>query len=63
MADGHPELIRLPQAEPFFAKDIWVLTPPDLLNSLRIKAVMNYFVDAVEGQKAQIQGFPAESEL
>lgn len=56
MADGHPDLLRLPQSEPFLTMELWILTHPDLRDSPRIKAVMTYLVEAIEAKKALIQG-------
>lgn len=56
MADNHPDLIRLPGAKVLQQPDIWVLTPPDLRESPRIKLLMQFLVDALHSKKALLTG-------
>lgn len=56
MADQNPALMRLPGASPFPTMDFWVLTHPDLRDSPRIRAVMNYLTEAMRKKQSLIQG-------
>lgn len=56
MADNNPNLIRLPNAEPIEAQDLWVLTHPDLRRTKRIQYIMKHISSALEAKKPLIQG-------
>ena len=56
MADNHPELVRLPGAEVFTHLDFWILTHPDLRQSPRVRAVMDFLNQCMTEKKDLILG-------
>ncbi|MEM7665707.1 MAG: LysR family transcriptional regulator [Pseudomonadota bacterium] len=47
MADAEPNLVRLCDDPPILQQDLWVLTHPDLRQTPRIRAVMDFIIDAM----------------
>jgi DNA-binding transcriptional LysR family regulator len=56
MGDPHPDLIRLPNAEPVKQHDIWVLTHPDIKHKAKVKVLMQFLVEALQAKRALIEG-------
>ena len=56
MADPEPTLIRLPQAKPTPAYDLWVLTHPDLKDVPRIKTLVAFLYRAMQAKRALVLG-------
>ncbi|MFK7887730.1 MAG: LysR family transcriptional regulator [Gammaproteobacteria bacterium] len=56
MADPDPGLTRLPGALPVAARDLWVLTHPDLRHTPRIKRLMTFLCEALSAKQAVITG-------
>ncbi|GES42995.1 LysR family transcriptional regulator [Rhizobium dioscoreae] len=48
LGDGEPALVRLPVAVPSPARDLWLVTYPDLRRSPAIRAVMDFVADTIE---------------
>lgn len=47
LGDGEPGLVRLPVAVPSPARDLWLVTYPDLRRSPAIRAVMDFVTDII----------------
>ncbi|WP_113390065.1 LysR family transcriptional regulator [Rhizobium sp. ERR 1071] len=47
LGDGEPALVRLPVAVPSPARDLWLVTYPDLRRSPAIRAVMDFVADTI----------------
>ena len=56
LGDDCADLVRLPDASPTPQVDIWVLTHPDLKDTIRVKVLMQYLTQALRDKRALIQG-------
>ena len=56
MADTNADLVRLPGAGLFSHLDFWILTHPDLRQSPRVRAVMDFLHATMTAKKGLIQG-------
>ena len=56
MADPEPDLVRLTDAPPIAQQDFWVLTHPDLRHTPRIRAVMDFIIQAMKAKEGQVLG-------
>ena len=60
IADARPALIRLAAPNPDYATDLWLLTHPDLRNSPRVRAFLDYLAAEIAKHRKFIEGEPAE---
>jgi DNA-binding transcriptional LysR family regulator len=56
IADARPNLVRLSQINPDFSAGLWLLTHPDLRQSARVRAFMDFMATEVGKQKKMIEG-------
>ena len=56
MADPQPNLVRLTDAPPMPLADFWVLTHPDLRQTPRIRAVMDFIARAMKAKEDLVSG-------
>lgn len=56
VADRHSGLVRATQKAPQAARDIWILTHPDLRQTQRIRAVMNFAESVLRSQRSALLG-------
>lgn len=56
MADTDPALMRIPGTEPEAARDLWVLTHPDLKRRPRIRHLMQFLIAKLRQQQPLITG-------
>ena len=56
MADPQPNLVRLTDAPPVPLADFWVLTHPDLRQTPRIRAVMDFIARAMKAKEDLVSG-------
>lgn len=60
MADPEPGLVRLTADPPVAQQDLWVLTHPDLRDTPRIRAVADFFYEALRAKEALVSGRMAQ---
>jgi DNA-binding transcriptional LysR family regulator len=60
IADVRPGLVRLTAPNPEFAAGLWLLTHPDLRQSARVRAFMDFTAAEIARQRRMIEG-PVES--
>ncbi len=58
LGDGDDELVRLGEIIPALSTDLWLLTHPDLRNTARIRALLDFVADAVKAHRARLEGTP-----
>ncbi|MEM7702237.1 MAG: LysR family transcriptional regulator [Pseudomonadota bacterium] len=56
MADPEPDLVRLTDQDPIPQQDFWVLTHPDLRHTPRVRAVMDFMVQAMKAKEGLVLG-------
>lgn len=56
IGDAWPSLVRLAPPQPEFASDLWSLTHPDLRNTPRIRAVLDFLAEAITAERDLIEG-------
>ncbi len=56
IADASPNLVRLSDINPEFSAGLWLLTHPDLRQSARVRAFMDFMAAEIAKQKRQIEG-------
>lgn len=56
IGDARPGLVRLTQAPPSVAGDLWVLTHPDLRHSARVRAFLDFATDRIVALSSAIAG-------
>lgn len=49
IGERDPDLVRIDERAPYFARDIWLLVHNDLRKTPAVRAVMDFVVDAVSG--------------
>lgn len=59
MADPEPDVIRLTDDAPIPQQDFWVLTHPDLRHTPRIRAVMDFLIEAMKSKEDLVLGLSA----
>jgi DNA-binding transcriptional LysR family regulator len=63
IADASPNLVRLSDINADFATGLWLLTHPDLRQSARVRAFMDFMAAEIAKQKKRIEGGGARSTL
>ncbi|HZW46526.1 MAG TPA: LysR family transcriptional regulator, partial [Microvirga sp.] len=56
IADASPNLIRLSDVNPDFSAGLWLLTHPDLRQSARVRAFMDFMASEIGKQRLWIEG-------
>lgn len=56
IADGKRSLVRLSEVNPDFSAGLWLLTHPDLRQSARVRAFMDFMAAEIGRQKKWIEG-------
>jgi DNA-binding transcriptional LysR family regulator len=56
IADGRPGLVRLSPPNPDFSAGLWLLTHPDLRQSARVRAFMDFMATEIAKQRKHIEG-------
>jgi DNA-binding transcriptional LysR family regulator len=56
IADASPNLVRLSDTNADFAAGLWLLTHPDLRQSARVRAFMDFMAAEITKQKKRIEG-------
>jgi DNA-binding transcriptional LysR family regulator len=56
IADASPNLVRLSDINPDFSAGLWLLTHPDLRQSARVRAFMDFMATEIGKQKRWIEG-------
>ena len=56
LGDPDPDLIRVPGARPIPSASLWVLTHPDLRDTLRLRRFREFLYDAILGKLDLIEG-------
>jgi DNA-binding transcriptional LysR family regulator len=56
IADAKPNLVRLSDINPDFSAGLWLLTHPDLRQSARVRAFMDFMATEIGKQKRWIEG-------
>lgn len=56
IADASPNLVRLSDINPEFSAGLWLLTHPDLRQSARVRAFMDFMATEIGKQKRWIEG-------
>ena len=56
IADASPNLVRLADINPDFSAGLWLLTHPDLRQSARVRAFMDFMATEIAKQKKWIEG-------
>jgi DNA-binding transcriptional LysR family regulator len=56
IADAKPNLVRLSDLNPDFSAGLWLLTHPDLRQSARVRAFMDFMAAEIGKQKRWIEG-------
>lgn len=56
IADARPALVRLTQPNPEFSAGLWLLTHPDLRQSARVRAFMDFAAAEIAKQRRMIEG-------
>lgn len=56
IADARPALVRLTQPNPEFSAGLWLLTHPDLKQSARVRAFMDFAAAEIAKQRRMIEG-------
>ena len=56
MAEGDPDLVRLPEVEFISDKEIWTLTHVDILHNPRVRLLMDHLYRAFADQRGRIEG-------
>jgi len=59
MAEGDPDLVRLPEVELISDKEIWTLTHVDILHNPRVRLLMDHLYRAFADQRGRIEGHAA----
>ena len=62
IADVRPSLVRLTPPNPDFAAGLWLLTHPDLRQSARVRAFMDFMAAEIAKQRRMIEGPEAPTE-
>jgi DNA-binding transcriptional LysR family regulator len=62
IADVRPSLVRLTPPNPDFAAGLWLLTHPDLRQSARVRAFMDFMAAEIAKQRRMIEGPDAPPE-
>jgi DNA-binding transcriptional LysR family regulator len=62
IADVRPSLVRLTPPNPDFAAGLWLLTHPDLRQSARVRAFMDFMAAEIAKQRRMIEGPDVPSE-
>src|SRR5919112_5866701 len=63
IADAKPNLVRLSDVNADFAAGLWLLTHPDLRQSARVRAFMDFMATEIGKQKKRIEGGGAKAAL
>ena len=63
IADASPNLVRLSDVNADFAAGLWLLTHPDLRQSARVRAFMDFMAAEITKQKKRIEGGGAKAAL
>ncbi len=63
IADASPNLVRLSDTNADFAAGLWLLTHPDLRQSARVRAFMDFMAAEITKQKKRIEGGGAKTAL
>jgi DNA-binding transcriptional LysR family regulator len=56
IADAKPNLVRLSEVNPEFSAGLWLLTHPDLRQSARVRAFMDFMAAEIGKQRRWIEG-------
>ena len=56
IADAKPSLVRLSDINPDFSAGLWLLTHPELRQSARVRAFMDFMATEIGRQKKWIEG-------
>jgi len=56
IADAKPNLVRLSEINPEFSAGLWLLTHPDLRQSARVRAFMDFMATEIGKQRRWIEG-------
>jgi len=56
IADASPNLVRLSDVNPDFSAGLWLLTHPDLRQSARVRAFMDFMASEIGKQRRWIEG-------
>jgi len=56
IADAKPSLVRLSDINPDFSAGLWLLTHPDLRQSARVRAFMDFMATEISRQKKWLEG-------
>ena len=56
IADRKPALVRLSDVNPDFSAGLWLLTHPDLRQSARVRAFMDFVGAEISRQKRGVEG-------
>lgn len=56
IADARPQLVRLSPPNPDFSTGLWLLTHPDLRQSARVRAFMDFMATEIAKQRKHIEG-------
>ncbi len=56
VADREPDLRRLPPGEPDGRMEIWILTHPDLKNTLRVRSFMEFLARVMDRRRDLMEG-------
>ncbi len=59
IADARPTLVRLSEPNPDFSAGLWLLTHPDLKQSARVRAFMDFTASEISKQRRMIEGLAA----
>jgi DNA-binding transcriptional LysR family regulator len=63
IADASPNLVRLSDTNADFAAGLWLLTHPDLRQSARVRAFMDFMAAEITKQKKRIEGAGTKAAL
>jgi len=63
IADTSPNLVRLADINADFAAGLWLLTHPDLRQSARVRAFMDFMAAEIAKQKKRVEGTGAKTAL
>jgi DNA-binding transcriptional LysR family regulator len=59
IADARPQLVRLSPPNPEFSTGLWLLTHPDLRQSARVRAFLDFMANEIAKQRRHIEGVVA----